>query len=79
MTIARRVTVIAAAVVAALVVQPGFAVSKTVIPITKSKPAPSTTSTPHPATTQALTSTPHPATTQALKPKISQAVNGHHH
>jgi hypothetical protein len=55
MTIA-RVTVIAAAVIAALVLQPGFAVSKTFIvmrgPITKSKHVPSTNSTPHPNTTQ---------------------------
>ena len=55
MTIA-RVTVITAAAIAALVLQPGFAVSKTFIvmrgPITKSKPVPSTNSTAHPITTQ---------------------------
>ena len=67
MTIARGVTVITAAVVAALVMQPGFAMSKTITPITKSKPAPS------------ANSTPHPTTTQTLKPKSGQTANGHPH
>jgi hypothetical protein len=70
MTIA-RVTVITAAVIAALVLRPGVAMSKTFIvmtgPITKSKPAPSTHSTPH------------PATTQNSKPKSGQTAGGHPH
>jgi hypothetical protein len=68
MTIA-RVTVITAAVIAALVLRPGFAMSKTFIvmtgPITKSKPAPSTT--------------PHPTTTQNSKPRSGQTAGGHPH
>ena len=67
MTIARRVIVITAAVVATLVMQPGFAMSKTVIPITKSKPAPS------------ANSMSHPTATQTLKSKSGQTANGHPH
>jgi len=70
MTIA-RVTVITAAAIAALVLQPGFAVSKTFIvmrgPITKSKPVPSTNSTAH------------PITTQNSKPKSGKTAGGHSH
>jgi hypothetical protein len=68
MTIA-RVSVITAAVIAALVLRPGFAMSKTFIvmtgPITKSKPAPSTP--------------PHPTITQNSKPKSGQTAGGHPH
>ncbi len=70
MTVA-RVTVITAAVIAALVLQPGFAVSKTFIvmrgPITKSKPVPSTNSAPR------------PTTTQNSKPKSGHPAGGHSH
>jgi hypothetical protein len=72
MTIARS-TIIAAAIMAALAMPSGFAVSKTLVvisgPITKSKPGPSTT--------------PHPPVTQNTKPKNVQAVGqtmvGHPH
>ncbi len=70
MTIA-RVTVMIAAVIAALMQQLGLAMSKTFIvmrgPITKSKPVPSTNSTPH------------PTTTQNSKPKSGQTAGGHSH
>ncbi len=70
MTIA-RVTVMIAAVIAALMQQPGLDMSKTFIvmrgPITKSKPASSTNSTPH------------PTTTQKSKPKSGQTAGGHSH
>jgi hypothetical protein len=69
MTIA-RVTVMTAAVIAALMQQPGLAMSKTFIvmrgPITKSKPASSTNSA-------------HPTTTQKAKPKSGQTAGGHSH
>ncbi len=69
MTIA-RVTVMTAAVIAALMQQPGLAMSKTFIvmrgPINKSKPAPSTNSIPHPPT-------------QNSKPKSGQTAGGHSH
>ena len=64
-----RLTVISAAVIVALVLQPGFAMSKTFIvmrgPITKSKPVPSTNSTPH------------STTKQNSKIKSGQTVGGH--
>jgi hypothetical protein len=63
MTIAR---VTAIAVIAGLAMQPGFAVAKPVIPITKPKPAPIARVTPH------LT------TTQSLRTRTTQTGNGHH-
>jgi hypothetical protein len=64
-----RLTVIMAAVIAALVLQPGFAMSKTFIvmrgPITKSKPVPS------------INSTPRSTTKQNSKIKSGQTVGGH--